>query len=136
MLCKNADPCERGRRYSRDGGRLREKERASVVKGRGRGEVPACSRGEKQNGPHARRSGGRGRVQVRDSRVKDGEGMEGEAPVMRGFTPRIINASSCSLTGPRPAAGYTEINVKRRTYLLASYPPGVRKILVYRVVTG
>lgn len=29
----------------------------------------------------------------------------------------------------------SEINVKRRTYLLASHPPGVREVPVYRVIT-
>ena len=28
----------------------------------------------------------------------------------------------------------SEINVKRRTYLLASHPPGVREVPVYRVI--
>lgn len=53
---------------------------------------------------------------------------------MRGFTPRIINASSCAVS-LGAAAGYTEINVKRRTYLFASHPPGVRRVPVYRVIT-
>lgn len=37
--------------------------------------------------------------------------------------------------GPRPVT--PEINVKRRTYLLASHPPGVREVSapVHRVVT-
>jgi len=51
---------------------------------------------------------------------------------MRGFTPRIINASSCA---GRAAVGYTEINVKRRTYLAVSHPLGVREVTVYLLVT-
>lgn len=58
--------------------------------------------------------------------------MEGTS-VMRGFTPRIINASSCAVS-LGAAAGYTEINVKRRTYLFASHPLGVREVPLYRVI--
>lgn len=88
----------------------KERQRKRGQRSRTRREVLACSREEKnKTGPMPADGGGRrGRVQVRDSRVKDGVGgglgrEEGEAPVMRGFTPRIINASSCATS--RSATG-------------------------------
>jgi len=75
--------------------------------------------------------GGGGCVQVRE--LAGWQRIE-RTSVMRGFTPRIINASSCAFS-LGAAAGYTEINVKRRIYLLASHPPGVREVPVYRVIT-